>query len=196
MTMRQVADRAGVSHPTVARVEVGNPQVGVDTLVAIGEAVGVDVVLRGYPGRTPSLRDTGQLALAEALIGQAHRSWTSEVELAMGPHGEAIDLVLFASQEIIASEIERIAADWQAQYRRSNTKRNALAEQHRRPVRLVMVVEDTRRNRAALSEHAELIRSQLPARSRDVLAALRTGARLGRDGFLWVRRPSRPKSGA
>lgn len=189
MTARQVADRAGVSDSTEARVELGGPNVTITTMCAVAEAVGLDVVIRIYQGRGPSLRDTGQLVIAELLRAQAHSVWQPNIELLVGPHGESIDLAVFGAHEIWASEIERMATDFQAQYRRADRKREALATLHQRPVRLVMVIEDTRRNRAALEPHLTFIRVTLPAGSREILTALRTGRPLGRDGLMWTRRP-------
>jgi hypothetical protein len=51
----------------------------------------------------------------------------------------------------------------------------------------VIAVEDTRHNRAVVREHGSLIRSMLPAGSREIMHALRSGGELGRDGLLWVR---------
>jgi hypothetical protein len=94
---------------------------------------------------------------------------------------------LLGPVEIIAAEIERVIADFQAQYRSAAAKRDELARIHQRPVRLVLVVEDSRRNRSAVREHSALLSSMLPAGSRDVLKAIRGGKPLGRDGMLWVR---------
>ena len=179
-----------MSWSTGARVELGDPGVTITTLCAVAEAVGLDIVLRAYPGRGPTLRDTGQLALAERICAQAHAGWQPNVELAVGPNGEAIDVVLFAAREIWAVEIERMAIDFQAQYRRADRERAILAALHQRPVRLVIILEDSRRNRAALEAHLAFIHASLPAGSREVLAALRTGRLLGRDGLAWVRRVS------
>ena len=90
--------------------------------------------------------------------------------------------------EIVASELERLIVDFQDQFRRADRKREALAAMHRRPVRLIIAVEDTRRNRAALEPHIEFIRSVLPAGSREILSALGAGRPLGKDGLLWLRR--------
>ena len=192
MTAQQVADRAGVSWSTEARVELGDPSVGIDTLCAVTEAVGLDLVLKAYEGRRPTLRDTGQLALAEQLCGRVHPSMRATIELLIGQHGEAIDVALFGAEEIVATEVERLIVDLQDQYRRADRKRQALAAMHQRPVRLVLVVEDTARNRAAFERHADFIRSMLPAGSREILAALSNGRPLGRDGLLWLRRRSQP----
>ncbi|HJP72399.1 MAG TPA: helix-turn-helix transcriptional regulator [Candidatus Limnocylindria bacterium] len=194
MTAQQAADRAGVSWSTEARVELGDPKVSIDTLCAVTEAVGLDLVLKAYEGRRPTLRDTGQLTLAEQLCAQVHPSTRATIELLVGQHGEAIDVALFGAEEIAASEIERLLVDLQDQYRRADRKRQALAAMHQRPVRLIMVFEDTPRNRAAFERHADFIRSVLPAESREILARLRSGRPLGRDGVLWLRRRSQPPS--
>ena len=187
MTRQQVADRAGVSWATVTQVELGAPTVGVDTLCAVAEAVGLDLVLRVYPGAPATLRDTGQLAAAEALISQADARWQPQLEVRVGTHGEAIDLVLFGTDEIQAHEIERSLGNFQAQLRRADQKRAALAAQHHRPVRLVLVIEDTKRNRDAVAAHEAAIRTALPGGSRDVLRSVRSGDTLGRDAILWIR---------
>lgn len=199
MTRQQLANRAGVSWATVVHVEIGEPGVQVDTLCAVGEAAGLDIVLRAYPGRPPSLHDTGQLEHVRLLMGQAHGQWHPHVELAVGPHGQAIDLAFFGAAEIQAHEVERMASDFQAQLRRADEKRLALAASHQRPVRLVMVIEDTARNRAAMAPHLEVVRTRLPATSGEVLASLRSGQPLGQDGLLWFRprrfRSPRSRSG-
>jgi len=191
MTGRQVADRAGVSSSTEARAELGDPNLTVGTMCAVAEAVGLDIVIRAYNGRAPSLRDSGQLASANQLQSWAHSSWQPDVELLIGPHGESIDVAFFGPSEIWALEIERMATDFQAQYRRADRKREALAALHQRPVRLVLAIEDTRRNRAALEPHLAFIRSIMPAGTREVLGCLRAGQPLGRDGLIWIRRPPR-----
>ena len=188
ITRQQAADHAGVSWSTELRVELGDPGLRVDTMCAVAEAVGLDVVLRAHPGRTPTLRDTGQLEHAEMLAAQAHPSWQPRLELIVGKHGEAIDLGFFGPAEILGCEIERMASDFQDQYRRADSKRHALASRHQRPVHLVLVVEDTPHNRAAIKPHLALIRIALPAGSREILGSLRSGRPLGRDGLLWLRR--------
>jgi transcriptional regulator with XRE-family HTH domain len=188
LSRRAAAARAGVSCDTERRVEFGDPHVGVDALCAVGTAVGLDIVIRAYPSRPSSLRDSGQLALARLVCDEAHAVWNAVLEVPAGDHGEATDIGLFGSQEILATEIERLMLDFQAQYRRGARKRDELARRHDRPVRFVLIVEDTRRNRAALAEHETFIRHSLPAGSREVLKALRTGQPLGRDGLLWLRR--------
>lgn len=193
-THTDVGRRAGVDPVTAARVERGDPGIQLNTLCAVGEAVGLDIVVRIYPGREPSLRDRGQLAVAHNLCALLDDRWQHDVEVAAGDHGEAADLVLFGPSEIIVIEIDRLMLDFQEQYRRIRQKCEWLAARHQRPVRLVMAIEDTRRNRRAIEPHRDLIASALPRNSREVLASLRSGEPLGADGLLWIRRRALPQA--
>ena len=187
MSVLEAAIRAGIAHSTWERIEGGSPSVTVTNLVAATDAVGLDLVLQTYPGRPTSLRDSGQLAIAQALASIADSSYRITMEQRAGEHGEAIDLVLWGANEVIATEIERAATDWQAQYRRACLKRDWLAARTDRPVRLVFVFADTKRNRAALSPFSVAIAQALPAGTSAVLRAIRTGSRLGSDGLCWFR---------
>jgi hypothetical protein len=156
-------------------------------LVAASDAVGLDLVCQTYPGRPPGLRDSGQLAIAQHLRDLAHASWHVTLEEPAGDHGEAVDLVFWGPMEIIAVEVERLLIDWQSQARRWSAKRAWLAARHARPVRLVIVVSDAPRNRAAVRPFSDLIGRTLSAGTRSVIQALRTGSALGGDGLCWVR---------
>jgi transcriptional regulator with XRE-family HTH domain len=184
------ARRAGVSRSTWERVERGSPAVTLRTMCAVTDAVGLDLVIRAHPGRGLSLRDRGQMAIAEYLRAQAHPAWSGSLEVTAGEFGRAIDQVFWGTDEILAVELIRHMADYQGQYRSASLKRDWLAGQHARPVRLVLVVEDLRSNRAVLGPHVALIRSVLPAGSRQVMEALRSGRPLGSDALMWIRRPA------
>ena len=134
-SLRDVAGRAGVSPESVRRVEQGDPSVQLDTICAVAEAVGIDVVVTGYPSAGISLRDARQLTVARLICSMAHPGWQPQLEVPAGDHGEAIDLVLFGPQEIVAAEIDRRLLDFQETYRRTVRKRDHLAARHQRPVR-------------------------------------------------------------
>lgn len=186
LSRRAAARLAGVSPTTQRQVEEGKPSVRLDTLCTVGSAVGLKVWGKAFPVRSPSLRDAGQLKIADHLRSIAHPTYRVALEIALG-NLRSIDMVFYGALEIIATEIERQLADLQAQYRAAATKRDELAALHQRPVRLVLAVEDTRHNRAALREHAALVATILPAGTREIVHALRTGRPLARDGLLWVR---------
>lgn len=187
MTRASASQRAGIARSTWDRIEAGDPSVTLAALAAATDAVGLDLVLQAYPGREPRLRDSGQLEFAQAMAGMAGPSWRVTLEEPAGEHGEAVDLVLWSAAEIVAVEIERMLVDWQAQLRRWLLKRDWLAARHSRPVRLVVLVADTHRNRAAVAPFGALIRSTLPMGSRAVLHAVRSGSPLSADGLCWMR---------
>lgn len=187
ISQTEMARRAEVAHSTIERIEAGTTDVQLSTLTAVAAAAGLDLVLNVYPQHGIRLRDAGQLTLVDQLRRIAGPYWRSRIEVAAGDHGRSADLVFYGAEEIIHVEVERRALDYQAQVRTSLRKREFLASRSDRPVRLVLAIEDTRRNRAAVLPHGDLIHSQLPATSRDVLAALRRGQPLRRDGLLWMR---------
>lgn len=150
LSLRSTSLRSGVSADTIRRVERGDPSVRFDTLCAIGEAVGLDVVLKGYSSGVPSLRDQGQLKTARLLCGLAHPAWKPRLEAPAGAHGEAVDIGFFGPLEILATEIDRLVLDFQSVHRRNVRKQQFLADGQQRPVRLVMVVQDSPRNRRSV----------------------------------------------
>lgn len=186
LSVRAAARLAGVSPQTQSRAELGDSSLQLATLCRVAAAGGLRVWGRAFPASAPSLRDTGQLTIAGALRNLGHPSLTFRLEVAVGDQ-RSVDVVCYGATEIIAIEIERLLSDFQAQYRRATEKRDALAERHQRPVRLVFAVLDTRRNRAAVHAHAPVIATALPAGTREVLGAIRTGRPLSRDGLVWVR---------
>lgn len=184
----QAARRAGMNRWTWTQIERGVPAASLRTLCSAADVVGLDLVLRMYPGRGTTLRDRGQLYLAERLCGLGHPSMSHELEVRAGDHGEAIDLVFWGPREILAVEIVRRVVDFQAQYRSMTLKRDWLARHHARPVRLILALEEARPNRQALIGHSQLIRSTMPGGTRQLIAALTTGRELGADALVWLRR--------
>ncbi|MDQ3691719.1 MAG: helix-turn-helix domain-containing protein [Chloroflexota bacterium] len=65
VTRADAATRAGVSRSTWDRVEAGDSTVTLTTLCAVTDAIGLDLVVRAHPGRGTSLRDRGQMAIAQ-----------------------------------------------------------------------------------------------------------------------------------
>ena len=187
-SIEAVARRAAVAPSTVVRVINGDGGVHLDTLCAVATAVGLRINVKAFPAEQPGLRDSGQLHIAQYLIAQAHQSLKAALEVPVGDDfGRAVDLAFFAPTEIVIHEIERALPDYQAPKRAAMLKRDALQARQDRPVRLVLVVEDTKRNRSLVEPHTAVIRADLPATSAEILRALRTGTGLGRDGLLWVR---------
>jgi hypothetical protein len=189
MTQAAAARRGRVSRSTIARIELAVPWVSIANAVSALSGVGLDLVVNAYPNDRHRIRDVAHLRLINHLRSMAAPSWRVRLEVAAGDHERSADLVLFGADELVHLEVERRAVDYQAQLRSAERKREVLAANNDRPVRLVLAFEDSQRNRLALAEHRQIIAVQLPAASREILRSLRAGTPLGRDGLLWVRPP-------
>ena len=159
----------------------------------LAAATGHDLSIRFFPGDGVRLRDSGQLAVAESIRARLHASWRVrlEVPVSRAPDRRAADMVLENREEMVSVEIERALLDLQAQLRSAQLKRAALAEMIARPVRLVIAVPDTDRNRRVVATIRPLIEAALPVTSRRAWASLGTGMAIGGDALLWVRGTTR-----
>ena len=130
------------------------------------------------------------MALAQAITAVAHPSWRAQLEVPVASgEARAADLLLVGEAQILHIEIERALVDFQAQLRSAQLKREALAARERRPMRLVIAVPDTKATRARLAPFEQLLAHTLPAQSRQIWRAIRTGESLASDGILFVRGP-------
>ena len=195
LTQSQLAARARVSQPTVTRVERGMRAVPLDVMSRLASAAGHQLSVRLYPADGVSLRDSGQLQLAQVIRHAAHEKWRVAFEepIAPAPDRRAADMVLRGPAEILHVEIERALADFQAQLRAAQLKRAELARHSDVPVRLVLAVPDTRARRRALEASREGVLAALPVSSRRAWEAIRHGVELGRDALLWVSPPAGPR---
>lgn len=192
LTQARVAQLAGVSQTEVGRAERGIGDHSLDARCRLAAACGHELGWRLYPVATLRLRDSGQLALAQAITDAAHASWRIHLEVPVAPgDARAADLLLDGQGETIHIEIERGLVDIQAQLRAAQLKREALTRGRQHAVWLVIAVPDTRNTRARLAPFAELLTRALPASSASAWRAIRAGEPLGGDGILFVRAPRR-----
>ncbi len=192
LTQRRLARLAGTTQQEVSRAELGDPGVGLEVRCRLASGCGHELWWRLDPVASVRLRDSGQLRVADAIVGAVHPAWTArlEVPVARGDRRSA-DVVLAHARELVEVEIERALVDFQAQLRAGQLKRRSLAERETRPVRLVIAVPDTSATRARIRPHLDVISRALPAGSRRIWAALRSGEPIGTDGLLFVRPPPR-----
>jgi transcriptional regulator with XRE-family HTH domain len=196
LSQAAVARLAELSQTEVSRAERGALDVSLDARCRLVAATGHELSLRLYPVATVSLRDSGQLAIAQVIVGAVHPSWRPRLEVPVGDGSlRAADLVLERAEQVIQIEIERALVDIQAQLRAAELKRQALAQTRGRPVALVIGVPDTTPARSRLAEHRALLDATLPASSRDIWRAIRRGEPLATDGILFVRARRGPWSG-
>ena len=189
LTQRQLSRRARVSQPFVSQAERGQKVPSLRVMHRLASATGHDLSIRLFPAEGVRLRDSGQLRVAELIRGAVHGGVRVrlEVPVAPPPDRRAADMVLQTTSDVVEVEIERALLDFQAQLRAAQLKRTAMAGQLGRAVHLVMAVPDTRRNRAVVLDHRQIVESALPIPSRRIWASLRSGNSVGGDGLLWVR---------
>ncbi|HET7636509.1 MAG TPA: helix-turn-helix domain-containing protein [Candidatus Limnocylindria bacterium] len=188
-TQATLAQRAGVSQASIARFEGGDTRLALAIPVRVFAALGYDLPMRVYPADGVSLKDSGQLALAEEVRSRAHPSLRVLFEEPTGEGRQAADVVLVGESAVTHLELESGLSDFEGQLRRGRLKRDALQQRYGRSVAFVLALRDTDRNRAAVAAHRAVVRAALPAASREVLEAITTGRPLNRDGLLWLRRP-------
>ncbi|HEX5828649.1 MAG TPA: helix-turn-helix transcriptional regulator [Candidatus Limnocylindrales bacterium] len=185
LSQARVARAAGMSRPALARMERGMRQ-AVDPmeLAAVAAVLGLDLRVNAYPAGDP-LRDAVSVRLFEALRRRAHPSiaWRTELPLPGPGERRAWDAVAIAPDGWTGVEcISRFgAAD--ATIRRANGK---LADDPR-ITRLVLVINDTTRNRAALAAALVTVRAGFPLQTREVFAALEAGRTPRLNGIVLLR---------
>ena len=188
LTQTDLARLAGVSQQLASWAELGRGEISLEARCRLAAACGHELGWRLYPVATVRLRDSGQLLLAQAIASAAHPSWRPRLEVPVAPGDpRAADLVLTGRAEVIHIEIERALVDFQVQLRSAQVKRQLLAAEEERPIRLVIAVPATTRSRERLAPFSELIAQTMPASSRAIWRAIEGGEPVGGDGILFVR---------
>ena len=180
LSQRAVARAAGVSSSTISALERGAYDPATLVLARVGEALGLELSVRLYPGTGPLIRDHLQAAMLEALLDICHERWRSSLEVwVTRPVRGVVDLVLeaaAATEPLIATEAQSELRLLEQQVRWSGAKAEALAEARQHQVSRLLLLRNTRGMRAVVAEHAEMIRSAYPAPAADAHASL-TGER-------------------
>jgi transcriptional regulator with XRE-family HTH domain len=172
LSQRAVAEAAGVSHPTVSRIERGrSPEVSLLVIARLSGAVGLKPVLRLYPDGDP-VRDVAHVRLLERLHARIHPQlrWRTEVPLPIPGDLRAWDAMIAGLGWVIGVEAETRIRDAQAVARRTNLKQRDGELDH-----VILLVAATRYNRHALSAAAGELAVAFPTSQRDCLRALREG---------------------
>lgn len=153
-------------------------------LATMAAVVGLDLVVQLFPGGAP-VRDVAHVRLLERLratVGAtAATTWRTEVPLPAPGDQRAIDAMTLLGGAHIGFELETRLTDAQSVARRASLKQRDAGLD-----RMILVLADTRANRAALEASAATLRPAFPLDSRPVLAAMRTGAAPSANGILLI----------
>lgn len=169
-----------VSPSGISRLERGlAPNVPLARLAAIAAVLGLRLSVRLYPAGQP-LRDAGQLALLERLriLVSVALHWRTEVPIAIAGDLRAWDASISGRGWTVFVDAETRIRDAQAIARRF-----ALKQRDTPTDRALLLVADTRSNRAALRAiGASLVADPVP--QRQILEALAAGRDPGGSGVV------------
>lgn len=181
LSQRTLGQTCGITHTHVGRIERGRvPNVSFTLLVVLGSTLGLDLSARLYPGGSPS-RDAGHVVLITRLrhrLEGALIRWRYEVPIRPGDP-RAWDVDLGCRDGDTKLEAETNIRDVQAMERRI-----ALKIADGRADRVILLVADTRSNRATLRDAGDSLRTMFPASQAQVLAALAAGLRPPENGIV------------
>jgi transcriptional regulator with XRE-family HTH domain len=163
---------ADMSHTKVGRIEAGTyTAVQLDDLCALFAVLGCDLSVRAYPVASP-LRDRAHLELLERLKAAIHPSigWRTEVPFPNPGDLRAWDALLILGGIRIGVEAETRPRDAQELQRRLALKRRDGGVD-----RLILLLSDTRSNRAFLRVAGATLAADFPIPGRAALRALSEG---------------------
>jgi transcriptional regulator with XRE-family HTH domain len=172
LSQRDVARAAGCSRQLISAIEVGRDvDVGIGRLARTAAVVGLDVSIRAFMANS-ALRDTAQLRLISRLqqrLAGVGWTWRTEVPVVAGDR-RAFDAVMHSTGGTVAVEAITRLVDTQAQLRRIRLKQRDASVGC-----VILVLADTRHNRAAIPAAEPSLRPEFPLRGHAVMRALRTG---------------------
>jgi transcriptional regulator with XRE-family HTH domain len=163
---------AGMSGAQVSRLEhARSPRAPVRVFAVLFASLGQTLTMRAYPDGSP-LRDAGHVRLLRRFAATLPPTARLRTEVPLQRRGDrrAWDGELLLGDGRCKVEAETVVADAQALDRRIALK---MADDCVDDV--ILLVSDTRRNRAALRESGDLLRARFPLPAREIRAALAQG---------------------
>ena len=191
-----VAALAGIDRSHYSHIEAGTANPTIETLAAIAVALGADVSIRIYPGTGPRLTDRHQARMVETLLRSLSADWRPHVEVSVSrPVHGVIDVVLEHRNLglLVATEAYSELRRLEQQIRWSTDKAAALGSSDLvgpgpiSDVSRLLVLRSTESTRELARTFESTLRAAYPARSADVIAALRAGAAWPGAGIVWIR---------
>ena len=207
--VRRLRADAGISRTALARasridlsflreIEAGKACPSIHTCTRLAIALGADLPVRLYPNTGPTIRDRHQAAIAEVALKELHRRWQPFAEIAVRrPSRGWIDLGFHDGRAgvFVATEIQSELRRLEQLLRWAEAKAAALPSWegwiHLGPepaISRLLIVRETRANRATVEEFRRLLRTAYPADGRDALHSLRGTEAWPGPAILWAAR--------
>jgi transcriptional regulator with XRE-family HTH domain len=175
-----VGSGVGMSRAQISRIERGiAPLPDFVAAARIARVVGLDLWIRCYPAGG-QLRDAAHVALIARFLARIPPEVEREIEAPVRPGDlRAWDLLLHFTQLSVGVAAETRIRDLQALLRREHQKQADGGVE-----RLLLLVADTKHNRASLAEAAALVREAFPLSTRAVLTPLNRGEAPSTNGLV------------
>jgi transcriptional regulator with XRE-family HTH domain len=181
LSMREAAEAVGMSRAAFGRVERGEmANVSVRSLCLASASVGLEFSGRTFLAGEP-VRDAGHLRLLARFRERLPNGvpWATEVPLPIAGDLRTLDALTTLSRQSVGIEAEVRLRDLQAIERRV-----LLKKRDGRLDAVILLVSDTRANRAVLADHREELRASFPLDARAILAAMSLRQAPAGDGLL------------
>jgi transcriptional regulator with XRE-family HTH domain len=171
-TQKAVGRPCGMSASYVGKIERGEARsVSITQYARLCSVVGLDLTVKAYPAGNP-LRDAAHVALLARFRARIHPSWTWRTEVPIPRLGDlrSWDVEIDALPIRIGVEAETRMHDFQALDRRIMLKQRDSGVDH-----VLLILADSRANRAFLREFDDALRANYPLDGSVALAALAAG---------------------
>jgi transcriptional regulator with XRE-family HTH domain len=182
LSRSELARAVGLDPSFLADIEAGRANPSLESCTRLSLGLGADLPLRLYPTTGATVRDRHQSSIAESLLTQLHPRWRTFSEIAVRrPSRGWIDLGLFDSRSrvLVATEIQSDLRRIEQLIRWTEDKAAALPSWDGWTslggdvtTSRLLVVRETRTNRAVAAEFRHLLRSSFPASPLDAIDAL------------------------
>ena len=181
LSQSSIASALGIDRSWVSRVEHGHVEdIGIIAASELLAAVGLELSVRAYPSGGP-LRDAGHAALLDRFHARIHGSlgWATEVPLPLVGDMRAWDALIRGPGWRCGVEAETRPRDLQALERRLALKvRDGAVDV------LVLLLLDSRHNRALVREHADALHERFPVPGVRALELLGAGVSPGGNALI------------
>lgn len=182
ISQRELGRQVRVSHTKIGRAERGEPgQLTIELAAKMAAVLGLQFNATLHPDGDP-VRDAAHLALLERFRARmtSNLRWRTEVPVPIEGDRRSADAVVDGPGVEALIEAETRIDDVQALERRVNAKQRDMGVG-----RVILLVADTRHNRAVVSE-VPALRTRFPVSTRACLAALARGHDPGADALVFL----------
>jgi transcriptional regulator with XRE-family HTH domain len=195
-TLAHLASVARLDRSFVGRIESGDANPSLETLMTLAIALGADLSVKFYPGTGPRLTDRHQSRMVEAVLQRLAPAWRPHLEVPVSrPFRGVIDVVFerLGERRFVVSEAYSTVARLEQQIRWSADKAASLGSwslvepgSEWTSSRL-LILRSTAANRDLARTFESTLHTAYPAKTRDAARSLTGGEPWPGDAIIWVR---------